>query len=61
MSSNYYRKRRRKNAVKQVLSWGSFALFNLVSLATVLYLNETGQLNVILDPINKFYQAIGLK
>ena len=61
MSSNYYRTRRRKNAVKQVLSWGSFALFNLVSLATVLYLNETGQLNVILDPINKFYQAIGLK
>ena len=57
MSSNYYRKRRRKNAVKQVL----IALFNLVSLATVLYLNETGQLNVILDPINKFYQAIGLK
>lgn len=59
--SSYYRKRRRKNAVKQVLSWGAFALFNLVSLGTVLYLNETGQLNAILEPINKFYQAIGLK
>ena len=42
-------------------NWAAFFVFNIVSIGGLLYLHQTNQLHAILDPINKFYQAIGLK
>ena len=65
MSSNYYRARRRKKSRTRVIlsytNWVAFFVFNIVSIGGLLYLHQTNQLDAILDPINKFYQAIGLK